>query len=65
MYNESNILTTNPEVMDDNAKVALYELESSMKIRLSRDNRFMQFLQLIEKDYEDGYKELTRLKDGE
>jgi hypothetical protein len=36
-----------------------------MKIRLSRDNRFMQFLQLIEKDYEDGYKELTRLKEGE
>ena len=27
MYNESNILTANPDVMNDNAKVALYELE--------------------------------------
>jgi hypothetical protein len=65
MYNESNILTTNPDVMDDNAKVALYELESSMKIRLSRDNRFMQFLQVVQKDCQDGYKELTRLKERE
>ena len=65
MYNESNILTTNPDVMNDHAKVALYELESSMKIRLSRDNRFMPFLQIIEKECEEGYKELTRLKDRE
>ena len=62
MYNESNILTTNPDVINENAKVALYELESDMKILLSRDTRFMQFLQLVQKEFEDGYRELTKLK---
>jgi hypothetical protein len=62
MYNESNLLRTNPDVINDNAKVALYEVESSMKILLSHDNRFMQFLQLIQKECEEGYIELTRLK---
>lgn len=62
MYNESNLLTTNPDVINDNAKVALYELECSMKLLLSHDTRFMQFLQLIQKECEEGYMELTRLK---
>ena len=62
MYNESNILTTNPDVINEDAKVALYELESDMKILLSRDTRFMQFLQLVQKEFEDGYRELTKLK---
>lgn len=62
MYNESNILMANPESAKDNAKVALYELENAMKTLLSKDNKFMELLQLVEKEFGDGYKELMELK---
>ena len=58
MYNESTILGTNPDVDNDNAKVAFYELESAMKTTLSKDDRFMRLLDLVQKEFGEGYKEL-------
>lgn len=62
MYNESNILGTNPEVDNDNAKVAFYELESAMKNTLSKDNRFMVLLDRLQKEFQEGYKEFADLQ---
>jgi len=62
MYNESNILGTNPEVDNDNAKVAFYELESAMKNTLSKDNRFMVLLDRLQKEFQEGHKEFADLQ---
>ena len=62
MYNESNILGTSPEVDNDNAKVAFYELESAMKNTLSKDNRFMGLLDRLQKEFQEGYKEFADLR---
>jgi hypothetical protein len=62
MYNESNMLMTNPESDKDNANVVLYELENAMKTLLSKDNKFMELLQLVEKEFGEGYKEFMELK---
>jgi len=62
MYNESNILGTNPDVDNDNAKVAFYELESAMKATLSKDDRFMHLLDIIQKEFGEGYKEIVDLR---
>lgn len=62
MYNESNMLMTNPESDKDNANVVLYELENAMKTLLSNDNKFMELLQLVEKEFGEGYKEFMELK---
>jgi len=62
MYNEANMLMTGREVANDSAKVALYELENAMKTLLSKDERFMQLLSSVEKEFREGYKELMELK---
>ena len=62
MYNESNILGTSPEIDNDNAKVAFYELESAMKTTLSKDDRFMSLLDRLQKEFQEGYKELIDLR---
>jgi hypothetical protein len=62
MYNESNILTTNIDIVDDNAKVALYEVENKMKKLLAYDDRFMKLLQSVREEFEDGYNELIKMK---
>ena len=61
-YNESNILKANPEVVNDGARVALYEVESSMKKVLSEDDRFIKLMQLVQKELEDGVKEVLELQ---
>ena len=62
MYNESIILGTNPDVDNENAKVAFYELESAMKTTLSKDDRFMRLLDLVQKEFGESYKELIDLR---
>src|SRR5918912_4446147 len=59
MYNELNILGSNPDVANDNTKVVFYELESTMKMLLSKDSRFINLLDSIEKEFLEGYKELS------
>ena len=65
MYSESNILeVVNSDVAaDDNARVAMYELESTMKTILSKDNKFMQLLEIVYTDFGDGYKVLMKGKE--
>jgi hypothetical protein len=62
MYNESNILTTNVDILDDNAKVALYEVEDRMKKLLAYDTRFMKMVQSVREEFEAGYNELIKMK---
>ncbi|HZA07534.1 MAG TPA: hypothetical protein VE619_07515, partial [Nitrososphaeraceae archaeon] len=62
MYNESSILGTNPDIDNDNAKVAFYELESAMKATLSKDDKFMHLLDIVQKEFGEGYKELIDLR---
>jgi hypothetical protein len=66
-YAESNILlmANSEEGATDNSRVALYELESKMKLSLSKDKRFMQFLEMVHSDFNCGYKELTELQKKE
>jgi hypothetical protein len=64
MYNESNMLITNPDVSSDNARIAFYEVENEMKTLLSKDDRFMSMILTLKKEFEDGYKELIDLKKG-
>jgi len=65
MYSESNILeVVNSDVAaDDNARVAMYELESTMKRILSKDKKFMQLLKVVQVEFEYGYNELKKLKE--
>jgi hypothetical protein len=62
MYNESNMLITNPNVPNDNARIALYEVENDMKTLLSKDDRFMRLILTVKKEFEEGYRELIDLK---
>ena len=62
MYTESNILGTSPEIDNDSAKVAFYELESAMKITLCKDDRFMSLVDKLQKEFQEGYNELIDLR---
>jgi hypothetical protein len=59
-YNESNILTANPDTVNDGAKVALYEVETSMKTVLSEDNKFIKLIDIVQKEFEDGFSEILK-----
>ena len=59
-YNESNILTANPDTVNDGAKVALYEVETSMKTVLSEDNKFIKLIGIVQKEFEDGFTEIIK-----
>lgn len=65
MYSESNILlmVNSDDVNDDSARVAIYELESTMKTILSKDKKFMQLLKVVHAEFGYGYKELSELKE--
>jgi hypothetical protein len=60
MYNETNLLTINPNLNDD-VKVTLYELENKMKLQLSKDSLFINLLDNLHKDFNEGYSELINL----
>ena len=64
-YSESNILlmVNSDDVDDDSARVAIYELESTMKTILSKDKKFMQLLKVVHAEFGYGYKELSELKE--
>jgi hypothetical protein len=57
MYNESNLLADSPDTTDENARLSLYELESNMKTILSKDNRFLEFIEKI-------YREVSETLSG-
>jgi len=59
MYIESIILSSNPTSESDDASVAYYELEHNMKETLSMDKKFMALLNNVNKEFGEGYRELT------
>ncbi len=65
MYSESSILVmvNSVDVANDSARVAMYELESTMKTILSKDKKFVQLLKVVQADFGNGYKELMELND--
>jgi hypothetical protein len=45
---------------NDNAKVALYELENDMKGLLSKDSKFKKFLGIAHDEMIEGYEEIRK-----
>jgi len=64
MYSQSNILVmvNSDDVADDSARVAMYELESTMKTVLSKDKKFMRLLKAVQVDFEYTFREFMELK---
>ena len=60
MYNETNLLAINTGFKDD-VRVTLYELEAKMKGILSRDIKFIDLIENLNKDFSDGYQEMISL----
>jgi hypothetical protein len=60
-HSESTILAmaNSDGAANDSSRVALYDLESSMKTVLSKDKKFMQLLKAVQVDFANGYKELV------
>ncbi|HEY7571240.1 MAG TPA: hypothetical protein VH796_07725 [Nitrososphaeraceae archaeon] len=55
MYNESNLLAGNPDITDENKRFLLYEQESTMKTILSKDGKFLEFLDSIYKEFSETF----------
>jgi hypothetical protein len=55
MYNESNLLAGNPDITDENKRLLLYEQESTMKTILSKDDRFLEFLDSIYREFSETF----------
>ncbi len=59
MYNESNLLSATSNIIDENAKVALYQLEDTMRTVLYNDKMFTRQLNMIEAEFREGYNALV------
>jgi hypothetical protein len=55
MYNESNLLAGNQDITDENKRLLLYEQESTMKTILSNDDRFLEFLDSIYREFSETF----------
>ena len=60
IYSEANILRATAGMTNDNAKVALYELENDMKGLLSKDSKFKKFLGIAHDEMIEGYEEIRK-----
>jgi hypothetical protein len=60
MYSQSNILMTvnSEDVVNDSARVAMYELETTMKVNLSKDKKFRHLLKVVHSDFGHGFEDL-------
>ncbi len=59
MYNESNLLSATSNIIDENAKVALYQLEDTMRTVLYNDKMFTRQLSMVEAEFREGYNALV------
>lgn len=59
LYSETNLLNLGSSIGKDNIIVTLYELENKMKYTLSKDKRFTGFINIINKEFTEGYKEMV------
>jgi hypothetical protein len=60
MYSEANILRLTADMTNDNAKVAVYELENDMKTLLSKDSKFKTILDSTHEEMIEGYREICK-----
>ena len=60
MYTEANILCLTANMTNDNAKVAVYELENDMKTLLSKDSKFKTILDSTHEELIEGYREISK-----
>jgi len=60
MYIEANILRLIENMTNDNAKVAIYELENDMKTLLSKDSKFKTTLDSTHEELIEGYREISK-----
>jgi hypothetical protein len=60
MYSEANILSLTANMTNDNAKVAVYELENDMKSLLSKDSKFKTILDSTHEEMIEGYREICK-----
>ena len=60
MYSEANILRLTANMTNDNAKVAVYELENDMKTLLSKDSKFKTILDSTHEELTEGYREISK-----
>jgi hypothetical protein len=60
MYTEANILCLTANMTNDNAKVAVYELENDMKTLLSKDSKFRTILDSTHEELIEGYREISK-----
>jgi hypothetical protein len=60
MYSQSNILMTvnSEDIVNDSARVAMYELETTMKANLSKDKKFIHLLKVVHSDFGHGFEDL-------
>jgi hypothetical protein len=60
LYSQSNILMTvnSEDIVNDSARVAMYELETTMKANLSKDKKFIHLLKMVHADFGHGVEEL-------
>lgn len=56
-YSDSNLLEFDRSVTDD-TKVIIYEMENKMKLLLSRDSKFIRLLEIVNKEFNEGCKEI-------
>jgi hypothetical protein len=65
MYSQSNILmmVNSEDIVNDSARVAMYELETTMKANLSKDKKFIHLLKEVHADFGHGFEELSDVKD--
>jgi hypothetical protein len=53
-YSESNLLSISSALAEsDNARVTLYEIESSMKALIANDHRFMDLLRKTKMEFDE------------
>jgi hypothetical protein len=66
MYSQSNILmiVNSEDVVNDSARVAMYELETTMKATLSKDKKFIHLLKVVHSDFGDGFEDLMDVKNS-
>ncbi len=64
MYSQSNILmmVNSEDIVNDSARVAMYELETTMKANLSKDKKFIHLLKEVDADFGHGFEELADVK---
>jgi hypothetical protein len=65
MYSQSNILmiVNSEDVVNDSARVAMYELETTMKANLSKDKKFINLLKVVHSDFGHGFEDLMDVND--